>query len=98
MHSIMAVVLGPLARVSQFLCEGSLCWGSVLQGFPCLFKIDFWVAWGHGCCPQIVQVVEHRVIIDVIVGVDDSSISRVVEILQCFAKPAVLLDYSLEVR
>jgi hypothetical protein len=30
--------------------------------------------------------------------VDDSSISRVVEILQCFAKPAVLLDYSLEVR
>jgi hypothetical protein len=31
------------------------------------------------------------------VFVDDSSISRVVEILQCFAKPAVLLDYSLEV-
>jgi hypothetical protein len=30
--------------------------------------------------------------------VDDSSISRVVEILQCSAKPAVLLDYSLEVR
>jgi hypothetical protein len=26
------------------------------------------------------------------------SISRVVEILQPFAKPAVLLDYSLEVR
>jgi hypothetical protein len=26
------------------------------------------------------------------------SISRVFEILQCFAKPAVLLDYSLEVR
>jgi hypothetical protein len=32
------------------------------------------------------------------VTVEDSSISRVVEILQCFAKPAVLLDYSLEVR
>jgi hypothetical protein len=30
--------------------------------------------------------------------VDDSSISRVVEILQPFAKPTVLLDYSLEVR
>jgi hypothetical protein len=33
-----------------------------------------------------------------VAGVDDSSISRVIEILQCFAKPAVLLDYSLEVR
>jgi hypothetical protein len=33
-----------------------------------------------------------------VIVVDDSSISRVVEILQCFAKPAVLLDYSLEVR
>jgi hypothetical protein len=32
------------------------------------------------------------------VTVDDSSISRVVEILQPFAKPTVLLDYSLEVR
>jgi hypothetical protein len=31
-------------------------------------------------------------------AVDDSSISRVVEILQPFAKPTVLLDYSLEVR
>jgi hypothetical protein len=31
-------------------------------------------------------------------SVDDSSISRVVEILQPFAKPTVLLDYSLEVR
>jgi hypothetical protein len=30
--------------------------------------------------------------------VDHSSISRVVESLQCFAKPAALLDYSLEVR
>jgi hypothetical protein len=63
------VVLGPLARVSEVRCEGALCWGSVLQDFLCLVKVIFWVAWVHVGCPQVIQVVEHRVIIDVTIGV-----------------------------
>jgi hypothetical protein len=60
-------------------------------------------AWPNYCC--IAKLFQHGHTIaappkknDQDIAVDDSSISRVVEILQPFAKPTVLLDYSLEVR
>jgi hypothetical protein len=68
MHSLMSVVLGPFARVSKVRYEGALCWGSVLQCFPCLVKVHSWVAWGDVGCIQVVHIVEHRVVIDVTVG------------------------------
>jgi hypothetical protein len=34
-----------------------------------LVDVDVGVAWVNLCCPQVVQVVEHRIVIDVTVGV-----------------------------
>jgi hypothetical protein len=69
MHSLVVVLLGQLARVSEVQCEGFLCWVSVLYCFPCLVKVDCGVAWGHLGHLQVVQVVEHRIVVDVVVGV-----------------------------
>jgi hypothetical protein len=62
MNSLMVVLLGPLAHMSKVRCDGALCWGYVVE-------VDIGVAWGHLGCPQVIQIVEHRVVIDVAVSV-----------------------------
>jgi hypothetical protein len=68
-HAFMIIVLSPLARVFKVGGEGAFFWRSIIQCFARLVEVNFGVTWGHFFHPYLIKVVEHRIVINIAVGV-----------------------------
>jgi hypothetical protein len=68
MHLFVIIILFPLASVIEVRGESSVCWRPLLQRLPCLFEVNLGVAGWHMYCVEVIEVVEHRILVEVTVG------------------------------
>jgi hypothetical protein len=68
-HALSILIVGPLASVLKVGSEVPFCWRSILQYFSGLVEVDLGIAGWHLNYAQVLEVVEHRVVVDIAIGV-----------------------------
>jgi hypothetical protein len=64
-HAFVIIEFCSLVSVIKVGGESAFFSRSLLQHFPCLVEVDLGVSGWHMYCAEVVEVVEHRVLVDV---------------------------------